>query len=111
MLGCCVITLKDYLEKCPVILSITRRMNVWFLYVGDKFVIAQETTSFLNTGFLFLQPEAIALDSTYTDRSHHNQETRSEEDLTFSSSEEFPLKRIFPQSTEQTIYNADNNNT
>ena len=112
MYGCCENNLKYSIVKLSVILNLTtcRRDCVCFLCVGGKVVIAQQTTSFLTTGFLFLQPEAIALDSTYTDRSHHNQETRSEEDFTFTRSKEFPLKRIFPQSTEQTIYNAEENN-
>ena len=79
-------------------------------FVGCSVVTAHEMTSFLTTRFLFFQREEVALDSTYKERSHHNQETRSEEDCTFSRSEEFPLERIFPQSTEQIIYNADENN-
>ena len=86
-------------------------MIVCFLCVGGNVVIAQETTSFLKTGFLFLEPEAVALDSTYKERSHHNQEIRFKEVLTFTRSKEFPLNRIFPQSTEQTTYNEDDINT
>jgi len=113
MYGCCVNNLKYSIVKLFVILNLTtcRRDCVCFLCLGGNVVIAQETTSFLTTGFLFLQPEAVALDSTYKERSHHNHETRSEEDFTFTRSKEYPLKRISPQSTEQTIYNAEENHS
>jgi hypothetical protein len=63
-------------------------------FLGRSGVIAQETTSFITTQFYFLQHKAAAIDSTFKERSHHNQETRSEKKFTFSRSEEFPLKPI-----------------
>ena len=109
MYGCCVINPKDSIIKLSLILNLTmcRRDCVCFLCVGGSVFIAQETTSNLTTRFLVFQSEAVAIDSTHKERSHHNQETRSEEDFTFTRTEEYPLKRIFPQSTEQTSYNAE----
>jgi len=50
------------------------------------------------------------VDSTNNACSHHNQETRSEEDVTSSGSEDWPLMHIFHESNEITD-NADHNNT
>ena len=73
--------------------------------------MTQETTLFLTTQFLFFQNEAVAMDFTNNAHSLHSQQTHSEEDFTSLGSEDFPLTQIFPQSTEQTMYNAHHNNT
>ena len=73
--------------------------------------MAQETTSFLTTRFLFFQNEAVPMDSTNNAHSLHNQETRSEEDFTLSASREPLLTPLFDEATEQVTYNADDNNS
>jgi ankyrin repeat protein len=51
------------------------------------------------------------MDSANNARSHHNQETHSQEEFTSFGSEEVPLANLFLESNEETTYNADHNNT
>jgi hypothetical protein len=103
-----VINLQSYIAKYPVILSLTTRRSVSFPCVGGIVVVEQVTTSLLITRFLFFQYESVAMDSTNNERSHHNQETRSEEDFTLFRSEELPQIHIFHESNK-TTYNSEHN--